>query len=471
MLSNFKLKIISWYTLLLIAILAATLFGSYKLIGYQFKQEIIHDIKNKTESIESIINEGVEINRELSSEHGDEREKESDEHPWREYNYSDLQLYTEVADDNYILFVFKKDKLDYQTKKYIDLNISKPDIASKEIKDIEFNDISFSMTSVHERGLTIYFGYELSALTKLQNRLLNIFLIVFPIGVLLSFICGIFVTQRSMNVINKISETTKKITTNNLSERIEVPKGKDEITLLITTLNSMIDRLESSFNQAKQLSQDTAHEIRTPLTIIRGEIETLIEDDNLIEDISRKLKDILEEVQYLSSISNRLLLMHIKDTNEIKYNFAKISLTELMKSIYQDALVISNDRNLNIDLDIEDDIELECNKELITRLLWNITDNAIKYNNPNGLISFKLYKENSKTCIQISDTGIGISKKEISKIFDRFYRVDKSRSRQSRGSGLGLAICKWITDLHNASIHVESELDKGSKFTIIFSQQ
>jgi signal transduction histidine kinase len=470
MFSYLKIKIISWYTSLLTVILAATLFGSYELIGYQLKSDVLYDLKIKLEFVNNIIREGVRTEREAGAEHQDQRDEDRNEHPRRKFNLSDLQLYTDIADDNYILFIYNGDCLTYLTEKYknIRLHVSPFEIPDKQIVDIELNDMPFSMIAIHQPGYTIYIGYELSALTGLQSKLLKIFLIAFPVGVLLSIICGFFVTQRSMKVISKISETTDRITSNNLSERIETPKGNDEISRLISTLNLMINRLEKSFNQAKQLSQDTAHEIRTPLTIIRGEIEELIERETTDDKTASKLKSILEEVQYLSSISNRLLLMHIMDTDQIKFNFEIINLSELVNEIYQDAVVISSDRKLEIKLDIVDNVELTCNKELITRLLWNITDNAIKYNNPQGMLNFKLFKEKSNVCIQISDTGIGIPAEEIPKIFDRFYRVDKSRSRELRGSGLGLAICKWIADLHDAVITVESEIDKRSTFTIIF---
>ncbi len=469
MFSYFKIKIILWYAFLLTVILAATLFGSYKIIGYQLKNEIISDIEAKTESIDRLLRDGIPLERESGEEH--KGELDSNEHRRREYSLYDLQLYTEIADDNYILFIYEGDELNYLTGKYQNFGqeVAPFEINDKQIEDITIGDTLFSLTATDKAGTTVYIGYELSALTGLQNRMLKIFLIALPVGIILSIICGFFVTQRSMTVINRISTTTDRITSNNLSERIVAPKGKDEISELIGTLNSMIARLEKSFLQAKQLSQDTAHELRTPLTIIRGEIEELIESEGTDENTARKLESILDEVQYLSSMSNRLLLMHIMDTGKLKYAFETIELSELLKEIYQDATVISSDKGLDIKLNIVDEIQITGSKELLTRLLWNITDNAIKYNKLKGSINFQLYRDHEGACIQVKDTGIGIPADEIPKIFDRFYRVDKSRSREMRGSGLGLAICRWIADLHNASITVESEVDKGSVFTITFA--
>lgn len=475
MFANFKIRISLWYAALFTIIIAATLLASYKIISYQLKNEIIHDLQSKTNFVSLALTETEESGE---GEHG-HGESEEEHHESRErkvksifsFDFNDIKMYTEVADNNYLLFIYSDDELIYMTEKYEHLqsDISKFSMPNKEINDIDINELPFIVSAIYQSNYSIYIGYELSSLTALQNKLLNIFLIVFPISLILSILCGFVVTQSTMNIINRINETTKKITSSNLSNRIEMPNGKDEISRLTGTLNSMIDRLEKSFTQAKQFSQDAAHEIRTPLTIIRGEIEELIENESGNNKTISTLENILEEVQYLSSISERLLLIHNMDTNNIKYHFEKIQLSELMKEIYQDVLVLSLEKNIKVDMVAAENITIYGNKELISRLLWNISDNAIKYNNPNGSVSINLYQVNSQIIIQVKDSGIGIPDKDITKIFDRFYRVDKSRSRQLGGSGLGLSICKWIAELHNGQISVESKEQIGSVFTIKFS--
>jgi signal transduction histidine kinase len=228
----------------------------------------------------------------------------------------------------------------------------------------------------------------------------------------------------------------------------------------------MIDRLEKSFAQAKQFSQDAAHEIRTPLTIVRGEIEQLLDGENVDGNTSKTLENILEEIQYLSSISERLLLIHKMDTSKIKYHFEDIDLSKLLEEVYQDVLIISSEKQLEISKQIQEGLLLKGNKELLTRMLWNFAENGIKYNKQGGSMSLTLKADKKNICIEIEDGGIGIPSEDIPKIFDRFYRVDKSRSRQLGGSGLGLSICKWIADLHNGSIEVESDENEGSLFRI-----
>ena len=473
MFKNFKIRISLWYAALFTIIIASTLFASYKIISYQLKNEILNDLQSKTEFVKRALNGEHEERRgeHGSRESGEHERSESSEHQVNRifnFDFNDIKIYTEVADNNYALFIFSGDKLIYITPKYKKLvhHLSKLKLNENEIKDIRIEGVSFATSAISKSKYSIFIGYELSALKKLQGKLINIFLIVFPISLILSILCGFVVTQSTMNIIDLINKTAKNITSSNLNQRIEQTAGEDEISQLIVTLNLMIDRLEKSFTQAKQFSQDAAHEIRTPLTIIRGEIEELIETENGNQHTIKTLENVLEEVQYLSSISERLLMIHNMDTNNIKYHFEKINLSELMEEIYQDVQVLSMEKNIKVELEAADNIIVDGNKELISRLLWNIADNAIKYNNPNGSVAIKLYQRNSQIIIQVKDSGIGIPEKDIAKIFDRFYRVDKSRSRGLGGSGLGLSICKWIAELHNGEISVESEEQVGSVFTI-----
>ena len=301
----------------------------------------------------------------------------------------------------------------------------------------------------------------------MHKQILQISLLVFPFGIILTILCGYFVTQRSLKVIHTITDTAGRITSKRLNERIPLPPDKDEITQLIITLNSMIDRLEKSFIMVQQFSHDAAHEIRTPLTIVRGELEELLKDDQCPENISNIVESILEEIQYLSSIADKLLLIHSLDTGKIEYHFTDVDLSRIIEEIVEDARVLSAEKRLKIELEKNDGVTIKGNEELMIRLLWNLIDNAIKYTSSQGKVTLGLRKEDSTAILKVEDTGIGIPEEDIRKIFDRFYRVDKSRSRKLGGSGLGLAICKWIVELHHGEIRVESEVNKGSQFNVI----
>lgn len=470
-LNNLKTRIALWYTTLFTLVLSISLLASYKIVSYQLKNDIISELTTKAEIInnafykdrsEEHIDE--ENHEELHGEHKERSTKRIKKDLPKTFDLDRARLITEYTDNNYLIVVTKNSQIQYISERYN--NILNNGLFSNTKGNIEINGDSFTYLTLIRDEYKIVIGYRLSSIKNIQSRLINIFYIIFPISLLLSILSGMFITQRTMNVINRITNTAKSITSTNLSERIKSSKGNDEISKLINTLNKMINRLERSFEQTRQFSHDAAHEIRTPLTIIRGEIEYIIENESGNKETITKLENILEEVHYMSAISERLLMIHNMDTNNIRYHFDDINLSELLNDIYQDAEILSADKDITIYSYIEPDITYRGNKELLTRMFWNIIENSIKYNKNGGTTSIHLQKDNDIISVSIKDSGIGIPNKDINRIFDRFYRVDKSRARKLGGSGLGLSICKWIVDLHNGNITVNSQIDKGSEFII-----
>ncbi len=460
--SRYKLKIILWFTGLLTIVLIAVSVSLYTLLGYQLRHETDKNIRDKIEKINRILRTSEEPPPCDRRFFGDIIAEERN-------SFWDIREYTDIVDDKFILAIYCGNNLMYLSEKY------KQAKTSMHHFEIKYNhtstellaNIPFSMASIEKTGYTIYVGYELSTIRSVQKRILEVMLFIFPFGVILTIVCGYFVTQRSLKDIGTITHTTSSITSRSLSERIPIPSGKDEITQLILTLNSMIDRLEKSFIMVQQFSHDAAHEIRTPLTVIRGEIEELLKDEQCPEDISNTMESILEEIEYLSSIADKLLLIHSLDTGEIEYHFTDVNLDKIIAEIYEDACVLSTEKQLTIELEKNDPVVIKGNEELLVRLLWNLIDNAIKYTLPSGKVTLSLLEKGSTAIVRVKDTGIGIPKKEIPKIFDRFYRVDKSRSRELGGSGLGLAICKWIVELHHGEIHVKSRANHGTQFEVV----
>ena len=463
MISKYKLNIILWYTGLVSVILIVIFYILYSLLSFQLTKEINNDISEKI----NWIGPGL---RKINKPYKDKRFYDyiiSRDYR-RRMDIDDILTLGENEDEKYLVFIYTGKKLRWVSNQYEFLRkrIKPFEINDKKIKSVYIDSIQFSMTALNKGGYTLYLGYDLSTVKLIQKKILHIFFYVFPIGIILSVLCGYFVTQRSLRVIKSITKTASNISLNRLHERIDEPKGKDEITNLIFTLNSMIDRLEKSFIMVQQFSQDAAHEIRTPLTIIRGEIEEFLKDDKHPENISNRLESILEEIQYLSSLADKLLLIHKQDTSKIEYNFTTVDISRILNEMSEDIKVLSAMKHISVTLNIKKGVKIKGNEELLIRLWWNLIDNSIKYTQESGKVNIKLEEKDSAVVFTIKDTGTGIPTKDLNKIFDRFYRVDKSRSRNLGGSGLGLSICKWIADLHNGEIFVESELDKGSIFIV-----
>jgi len=433
------------------------------ILGYQLQREVDCKIIKKAEWINTAF-------KEIKNPSTNKRHFFRSIVPHRYPDFYDIREYTDITDQKYILFIFSDDKLMYLTKRYNHYNALIQNFPREHMSLFkkQLQSTPFTFIKINKGGYSVFLGYQLSTIYSVKSKLLQLLIIILPIGIIFSILCGFFVTQRSLNIINRINKTAQSITSKNLHKRINVPKGNDEIKELIVTLNSMINRLDKSFTMIKQFSQDAAHELRTPLTIIQGEIEELLTYEKIPVTISHSLESILEEIQYLISISNTLMLLHSIDTEEINYNFSKIDLNSIVVDTYEDAKILSIEKNQKIKLLQNDTVQLKGNEELLTRLLWNLIDNSVKYTPEGGNITLELKQEKQTGIIIVQDNGIGIPKHDIPKIFERFYRVDKSRSRKLGGSGLGLAICKWIVELHRGTIQVESELAKGTKIIINF---
>jgi len=463
MISSYKFKIILWYTSLLTAILLGVFILIYTILGYQLQHEIDCKIIKKAKWLNSVLTN-------IENPPANKQKFFNTITPQKHPDFYDIREYTDIADHKFILFIFRDDSLLYLTKRYSDYknildNYSEPHMS---LFKKQLQSTPFTISRIHKGGYSVFLGYQLTTIYSVESKLLQLLVIILPLGIVFSILCGLFVTQRSLNIINRINKTAQSITSKNLHKRIEVPKGNDEIRELIITLNSMIDRLDKSFTMIKQFSQDAAHELRTPLTIIRGEIEELLTYEKIPRKISTSLESILEEIQYLISISNTLMLLHSIDTGKVDYDFSEIDLSTIVSDTYEDAGILVSEKKQKLELRQNDHVKINGNEELLTRLLWNLIDNNVKYTPEGGSISIELKKENKHAIITVEDNGYGIPENDIPRIFERFYRVDKSRSRELGGSGLGLAICKWIVELHEGTIQVESKLNKGTKVIVEF---
>jgi signal transduction histidine kinase len=273
------------------------------------------------------------------------------------------------------------------------------------------------------------------------------------------------------------------ITSQNLNQRIPPPKVQDEISRLIETFNEMISRLDQSFHQIRQFSSDASHELKTPLTILKGEVEVTLRKERPLQEYQQTLKSNLEEINRMSQIVEDLLLLSKADIGEIRLNKEDINLTEILNEIVAQMDMLAKSKRLFLAAsDHHQDIHMFGDALRIRELFINLIENGIKYTEEGGSIGIALSKEYEPLAgnglegpekeqekivkIIVSDTGIGIAKEDQERIFNRFFRVDKARSREEGGSGLGLSICKWIVEAHQGEIRVESELGKGSSFIV-----
>jgi signal transduction histidine kinase len=290
------------------------------------------------------------------------------------------------------------------------------------------------------------------------------FAIISFISVVLVFILGTTATYviagRALKPITKLSRDIGTIDENNLFMQLEKPTVNDEVSRLSASFNRMIDRLEKACISQKNFSANAAHELKTPLAAMISSIEVCQLDENPTpQEYKQTLNDVLQNAERLSGLVNDLLAMN-SDNTILRDKF---DLQEMFGQIIHDNL--QNDKNVRLDNQING-IALSGDKNLLYRAFFNLAYNAVKYNKQNGTVTFSAKKNTEEVIIKISDTGIGVPAGQLDKIFDPFYCVDKSRSRQLGGSGLGLSIVKAIIEKHGGNIHAESEINNGAVITV-----
>jgi heavy metal sensor kinase len=307
---------------------------------------------------------------------------------------------------------------------------------------------------------------SLEQVEEALNALLLILWITVPSALVVASLGGLFLANKALRPVDEITKTARMITSKSLGQRIKLRKAKDEIGRLAETFNHMISRLDRSFKQIRQFSADASHELKTPLTILKGEIEVGLRKRRRLEEYRKILNSNLEEVNHMTQIVNDLLFLSKADMGEVHLQRHRTNLTQLVSEICVQAETIAISKGIRIDTSNDSDVAVIGDRLRLRQLLLNLVDNAIKYTSEGGAMMISLEKDDGKVRLNVTDNGMGIAPEDQPHIFDRFFRVDKARSREAGGSGLGLSICKWIVEAHGGEISVESEVGKGSVFTV-----
>ncbi|GBD06930.1 Sensor kinase CusS [bacterium HR21] len=316
-------------------------------------------------------------------------------------------------------------------------------------------------------------GYSVQEIEAVLQRLAFVLLWAVPAVLLVSVVGGWFLARASLRPVEIIRQTAETITAHNLSLRIPEPPTNDELAQLARTLNQMIARLETSFQQVRQFSADVSHELRTPLTILLGELELALRSRKSPEEYEAVLSSVLEEVLRLHRIVERLLELTRAESGQLVLEHEPVDLTALVQEIAQDIEVLAHERGLRISLDAAPEVRIFGDALRLRQAVLNVVDNALKYTPSGGQIQLRVRSEGHEAIIEVSDTGIGIPPEEQPRVFERFYRVEKSRARLtgSDGAGLGLAIVRWIVEAHGGRIELESTPGRGTCVRFRFPRQ
>jgi len=310
-------------------------------------------------------------------------------------------------------------------------------------------------------------GYSMQEVDEILRQLRSTFELGFSIALVLAVVIGYLLARYSLQQVDIITNAAKRITAENLSKRLPLPVTNDEIARLTTTLNAMIARLDISFTQVRQFTSDVSHELRTPLAILMGELEMALRNEMSDEDYHVLVVSSLEEVMRLSKMVSSLLEISRAETGQVRLQKSLFDISRMTANICDDMQILAEDKSITLECEIQPYVTIIADESRLHQMLLNVVDNAIKYTPRNGTVRVTLSTRATQTRIDVSDTGVGISEENQAFIFNRFFRVDQSRSNDIVGSGLGLSIVRWIVEAHQGSIRVKSDLGLGSTFSIV----
>jgi len=445
------------------SILIAGLISNY-MINKKFNTYLIDEHKTKVDKIATII-DGLY----------NEKTGFPDSNKAEILRYANAeQLYIEVTDSTGVI-VFTSGSSNLQNKSMMDSNMNSMMNSMmnnfSSINPGQYTEDSYPLNKNNKKIGTIVFGYygtsylNTQALTFKMTLNQSFFLSIF-IALIFGFIISILLSKQISSPLTKITDTANKMRNGDLEARSQVVSKTKEIDDLTTSINYLAETLQKQELLRKRLTSDMAHELRTPLTNLKSHIEALL--DKIWEPTEQILTSFYEEIERLIKMVEGLSNIAKLEQTDLNLNKSRFNLsTELEKIVTSFGPLYSN-LNLKIYSNIIPNLQVLMDKDKLKQVVYNLLSNSFKYSKENGEVSLTLYCDNQNIIIEVKDNGIGISDKDLPFIFERFYRSDESRDKNTGGTGIGLTIAKVIVEAHKGTINVKSIIGEGSTFILTF---
>lgn len=455
---SLKNRIASINTLVVAVLMAIAFMVIYVVVNYTAYRHLDDDlVMEKNDVFKSLDwnKKGVSITKKMS-------ERDEEEHSQIQANPTFLQI-----TDTKGQIVFKSSNLQseellwkHNSKKHIFFN---GEIHGQRLRLGQFRLMK------NDREII---GYLTIGVSRQESYvvLISLFyiLLISYIFLLLSFFAVMWLAaSKAIKPIKTLMAAASGIGGNNIQERLPLPINKDEIWQLAKTINELLERLDRNIQQLKQFSADVSHEMRTPLTAIKGTLEVLLLRERTTAHYEDKLNDVLTQTNRLAQLYDEMLELAKVDSGDFPIKSNHINLSTFIRQIVDSYQQLLQGKDFKLSVEIPENITIVSDEVLLERIINNLLSNAIKYNKAEGNIYIS-WKDNEKK-LSIKDEGIGISKEHLAYIFNRFYRADISRSSVIKGNGIGLFIVKKLCDVLNIPIEVSSDVDKGSEFMLNFS--
>lgn len=447
-----RLRLTIWYTAALALLLAAYAIGVFLVVRHNLRQDLDPRLHEDAEIAEELLIWTAD-DRMIWRESGDPRDDSRDSQ-WLEVSIADGRV------------VFRSAGARSRPLP------SEAAIGTGEWKSIKAHNgemlrVHAERGEIHSRPVIIRVAESEQALQDGLASLGWIMGIGLPIGLLLAAAGGYSLARRALAPVDRMATQARQITAERLGDRLPIDNPRDELGRLAEAFNATLHRLQESFNQMRRFVADASHELRTPLTAIRSVGEVGLQDPRSPREYREVIGSMLEEVDRLGQLLDGLLTLSRADAGKSKLVREPLDLSALVDQAVTELQVLAEEKDQRLVLHTTPQVAVMADALLLRRAISNLVDNAIKYSPPHTNIDVRLTADGRQVVLDVIDQGPGIAAEDQPHVFDRFYRVDRSRSRETDGTGLGLAIAQWVIDAHGGKIELTSDEGRGSTFRIV----
>lgn len=453
---SFKVRLTLWYAAVICIVLAAFAFAVYEVVEHRLAAELDRQLRIDFDLVEAQLDtdDSGNIRWVVRGAHGEE-------------GFARLFAWFEVwtADGRVLLRHWPVRDSEIRSP------LPAPAGGSLRFFEVELErDVHVRVMErparLNGRSVVIRQFRDQSSMRQTLRQIIEVFVLTLPFAIAVASLGGYWLAQRSLRPIAAMAAQAQKITSESLSSRLPNPNPHDEFGQLATIINRTLERLESSFSELKRFTADASHELRTPLTALRSVGEVALRQRADSAALRESIGSMLEEAQRLSELTESLLMLARMEGGHVPVSLQASNLGDLLHEVRENVAVLAADKQQSIEIVCEEPIELATDRVLLRQALLNIVHNAIRYSPEGAGIALRARRGDGEAVIEVVDAGPGIDLQHRAKIFDRFYRVDPSRSRAAGGHGLGLAIAKWSVEKQGGTIELDSELGRGSTFRI-----
>ncbi|MBZ5658926.1 MAG: heavy metal sensor histidine kinase [Acidobacteriia bacterium] len=450
---SMRLRLAFWYSVMLA--LALTLFGvsSYFAMRRSIHITVDEELQARSEGVQHLIERAFRVDY-----------TENLEDSLREH--SDLRTGGELlqvsdAQGHWL----------YRSEQMSQLDVPRPQSPAAKAYGLPYKDdplrVLDRVVTAGNHSYLVQVATEMDDYNAALYRIRILLLVSIPVFLLCAAFGGYWMSRHALDPVDQIIRTAKNISVQNLSSRLEVPRTGDELQRLSETLNGMLERLETAFKKITQFTADASHELRTPVAVMRTRAELSLRRARSVEDYRDTVAQIHSELERTTELIEKLMFLARTDSGAESIPFARVDLSKIVHEVDTQGSALAEGKHVSFRENLPGHpVWVQGDEHLLRRLFLILIDNAVKYTPSEGTVEVSIMEQNGTAIGQIRDTGIGVAAADLPNIFERFYRADKARSRETGGTGLGLSIGKWIAEAHAGTIEVESAPGQGSTFQV-----